>query len=91
MLDSLSPSLDEVVAELNAWRHQGRPGAIPDHIREQAVALLATHKVSHVIDALGINHRMMRQWREQYADPALERKKRQRYRHPHRPLWHWPR
>ena len=71
MLDKPSSSLSEVAAELNVWRNQGRPGTIPHHIREQAVALLATHKVSHIIDALGINHRMMRQWREQYHDCAL--------------------
>ena len=74
MRENPSPSLSEVAAELNAWRNQGRQGAIPDHIREQAVALLATHKVSHVIDALGINHRMMRQWREQCHDCSLTEK-----------------
>ena len=66
MSHTSSLTLAQVVAELNAWRTQGRQGAIPHPIREQAVALLADHKVSHVIDALGINHRMMRQWRQQY-------------------------
>ena len=70
MSHSRSTTLAEVVAELNAWRNQGRQGAIPHPIREQAVALLADHKVSHVIDALGINHRMMRQWRQQYPTQA---------------------
>ena len=65
-----SITLAKVVAELNTWRTQGRQGVIPHHIREQAVALLVDHKVSHVIDALGINHRMMRQWRQQYPTQA---------------------
>ena len=46
MLNNPSPSLSEVAAELNVWRNQGRPGTIPQHIRERAVALLSTHKVS---------------------------------------------
>ncbi len=60
-------SLSDLQNKLHHWR-QSRPGGrIPAEIKTQAVALLEHHKVSAIINALGINSKMFQQWRQQFS------------------------
>ena len=64
MLTKPSLSLIELQNELTYWRSHRQPRHIPQPIREQAVRLLSQHKACEIKNALNINHRTLKQWKE---------------------------
>jgi hypothetical protein len=65
------PSLQVLQDDLNQWRSTRTTRHIPPKFKTRAVALLKNHKVSAVIDALGINSKMLRQWQQQPVPSEL--------------------
>ena len=67
------PSLSEVQAAFVQWRESGKPRHTPAALREQAVALLASHSMSEVMQALRVDHRRLSRWRRAlFPPPAAE-------------------
>ena len=56
------PSLRDVQAAFAHWRASGRPRRTPPALRAQAVSLLARHRISEVMTALGLDHRRLSRW-----------------------------
>jgi len=59
-------SLESVTAAFNDWRQQQSTprGRIPVALQTQAVALLSSHPISHVIKSLKINHTTLKRWQQ---------------------------
>ena len=57
------PSLRDVQAAFAHWRASGTPRRTPPALRAQAVSLLSHHRISEVINALGLDHRRLSRWR----------------------------
>jgi len=57
-------TLESVATAFNHWRlsRVSLNQAVPDALREQALALLIDHKKSHIIVALKINHSALKKW-----------------------------
>jgi hypothetical protein len=60
-------NLQALQDELNQWRSTRTTHRIPSKLKARAVELLKDHKVSTVINTLGINSKMLKQWQQQYA------------------------
>ena len=58
-------TLESVSAAFDHWRQNrtSRKESVPISLREHAIKLLAHHSKSRVIEALKINHSMLKQWR----------------------------
>ena len=59
------PSLAEVQKAFAHWRRHRRPRRTPLWLREQAVGLLARHRVTEVMKALPRDHRRLSRWRRE--------------------------
>ena len=68
--NSPQSDLEHCAEQFAQWRAERahRREAVPETLRQQAVALLAHHRQTHILKALGINSNMLRRWR----DAALE-------------------
>ena len=65
-------SLEVLVNDFQQWRSQ-RPHhrePIPQHLALRALALLDNYKLSHVVKALNINHKMIKAWRIKHQPSA---------------------
>ncbi len=64
-------SLEAVEAQFAQWRRTRTQLPTPLALKEQAVGLLAEHRISSVCQRLRINHEMLKRWqRELAAEPA---------------------
>jgi len=65
-------TLDSVSAAFDHWRQHrtSRKEPVPIFLREQAIKLRAHHSKSRVIQALKINHSMLKQWQHKGERPA---------------------
>lgn len=59
------PTLEFVAEAFREWRsnRQGRSNRTPEHLKQQTLELLEHHRVSHVIDALGLNSTTLKAWK----------------------------
>ena len=64
---SIPPSsrLAEVQAAFADWRQNRTGQRFPRALREQAVALLADHRISEVMATLRVDHRALTRWRRE--------------------------
>lgn len=60
-------SLSEVQAGFAHWRASGKTRHTPAALREQAVALLASHSMSEVMRTLRVDHRRLSRWRQAFS------------------------
>lgn len=63
-----SSALQQLTDEFVAWRksrHGGQP--TPLVLRQQAVALRSSHRLSHILAALGINYSTLKRWSAETA------------------------
>lgn len=65
-----SPKLAEVQAAFAEWRQNRTGQRIPLHLCQQAVALLADHRISEVMAALRVDHRALSRWRRELSNPT---------------------
>ena len=56
-------SLADVQAAFAEWRRTRTTRRTPRVLRQQAVGLLAEHRISEVMRALGVNHDQLSRWR----------------------------
>ncbi len=55
--------LEQLANEFSAWRRSGLARkATPLTLRQQAVKLKSSYRVSHIITALGINYSTLKRW-----------------------------
>ncbi|MGF1529217.1 MAG: hypothetical protein ACFCBW_20900, partial [Candidatus Competibacterales bacterium] len=64
-------SLETVAKALNAWRRHRRGRQVPTPLRRQVVALLAHYAISHVVNALALNHTTVKRWQRELGDEAV--------------------
>lgn len=64
---AVPPELDALATEFGAWRAQrpSRRTPTPTALRYNAVALLKMCRPTHITQALGINHTMLRAWQDE--------------------------
>lgn len=64
-------TLEEVAAAFNHWRSsQTQRGKIPQHLTEQAAALVKHYSKAEITRALRINHAMLKQWLKRQPEPT---------------------
>lgn len=65
-------TLESVSAAFDLWRQHrtSRKESVPTSLRDQAIKLLINHSRSRVIEALKINHSMLKQWQHKGERPA---------------------
>ena len=61
-------SLEEVQEAFARWRAGGRSWRTPTNLRSQAVALLERYRVREITQALGVDHKRLRQWRRELSN-----------------------
>ena len=59
-------TLESVSAAFDHWRQNrtSRKESVPASLRDHAIKLLTDHSRSRVIEALKINHSMLKQWQK---------------------------
>lgn len=62
-----SPSLADVQAAFIQWRRTRTTRRTPPALRRHAVGLLAEHRISDVMAALGVDHRRLSRWRREVS------------------------
>jgi len=72
-----NPTLKSVADAFHEWRSNRKGGSnrTPEHLKQQALELLEHHRVSHVIDALGLNSTTIKAWknkRDGHSDIAQD-------------------
>jgi transposase-like protein len=67
MLKESHPRLADVQAAFAQWRHTRTTARTPLALRQQAVGLLAEHRISEVMSALGVNHGQLSRWRREVS------------------------
>ena len=72
MSENRALSLSELQNELSHWRSHRQPRSIPLVIREQAVRLLKQHRPCEIKAALNINHRTLKQWKQECSESGAE-------------------
>ena len=68
MSPSPSSRLVEVQAAFAEWRRNRTGQRVPLALRQQAVALLADHRISEVIATLRVDHRALTRWRRELSE-----------------------
>ncbi len=71
MTSPRTPTLDEVAAAFHSWRihkPKGNP-AIPEPLKQQAVALLPHYPMGQLLTALRLNHQPISRWKRQAVEP----------------------
>ena len=65
-------TLESVSAAFDHWRQNrtSRKESVPASLRDHAIKLLTDHSRSRVIEALKINHSMLKQWQHKGERPA---------------------
>ena len=67
-------ALASLKVQFDMWRkvRKNRRDSIPDIMRKRAIALIKTHRKSHIIKACGINSNMLKCWQKELiaADEA---------------------
>lgn len=59
----MTTPLENVTAAFNHWRtHRSKRSKIPQHLTEQAVALVGQYSKAQITRSLHINHSMLNQW-----------------------------
>lgn len=71
MSNHRSPRLADVQAAFAQWRRTRTTHRTPLALRQQAVGLLAEHRISEVTSALGVNHGQLNRWRREVS-PATD-------------------
>lgn len=67
-------SLQTLTDEFSRWR-QTRTyvrAAVPDALRQKALAMLTRHSTAAVVEALGVTHSMLRRWALDHADSGMD-------------------
>ena len=65
-----SDRLTQLQADFSQWRmtRKGR-GKIPLELKQRAVGLLASYKISTILNALGLNHSTFKKWQHNEESP----------------------
>ena len=71
--NSPQSDLEHCAEQFAQWRAERahRREAVPETLRKQTVALLAHHRQTHILKALGINSNMLRRWRDESLEETL--------------------
>jgi len=62
-----APSLGEVAEAFAHWRQTRTSSRTPEELQQKAVALLSHYRVSEVMKALGVYHKGLKRWKQQWS------------------------
>jgi hypothetical protein len=65
MTISAKLNLADLQAAFAEWRETRQPRSVPTALRVNTLALLGQHPTGEILRTLGINHSMLRRWKDQ--------------------------
>jgi len=67
MTISAKLNLADLQAAFAEWRETRQPRSVPTALRVNTLALLGQHPTGEILRTLGINHSMLRRWKDQHG------------------------